>query len=1062
VTVGAFRLFHCKNVMFLIQSPVLMAKLGLAGFVAFGIAIFTAPLPAQVAQEKKETYPNFDLRDPDFDGNGAAATRASIRARIGAPAVDTAAPMTRVRANLGAQIPSLKIEMNRAGTAPEAVGTESLTQFLAGASSQPRADVARRFLVQEAGLFGLTNEQAQALVKFSDYANPAGNMSWVEYRQEANGIPIFQGEIRAAFTSQGALARMTGNLAPGLTYGALPTTPALTPAQAAASAASTIGIALDAATIGANAHKQSNLQATLDQGPFSRPTKTELIYFATEPGVATLAYSMVLWSRPSAYHVVVDAADGTLLWRKNITDHQTQTASYNIYSSDSPSPGSPSGILPGQGTQPPAVNRATVTLIGNEPPNTFNNLGWMTDGTNISTGNNVDCGLDITGGDGIDPAGRAIGSPNRSLIFSYDPAPGGTESPSTTNSRNGAVTNLFYWTNVYHDRLYLLGFTEAAKNFQKDNFSRGGIGNDPVSAQVQDSSGTNNANFSTPPDGSSGVMQMYLFTNPTPQRDGSLDADVFIHELTHGLSNRLHHNGGGLFTQQAAGMGEGWSDYYARCLLSTADEDLGGIYPAGAYATFHFGSAGTFTDNYYYGIRRFPYVLKSSVGANGKPFNPTTFADLDFALINALNDGAFPSSPVIGITANEVHNIGAFWSMALLEMRARLITRLGFAEGNNRALQIVTDAMKLDVASPTITQARDSIIAADVTGYGGADLSDIRSGFAARGLGAGASATGTTFLTISESLFPSSGPGLITISDERGNNNGVVDPGEGVRVTIPLTNSLTTTDTAVTANFGGRSSNYRDIAAGATFSRSFTYKVPRRTSCGTLLQVPFTVTSSNGTGSTTIPIQVGQASTSVSFSESFDAVTPPSLPVGWTTTNTGSSTAIWKTAATVIDSANSAFAGDASSSSDSTLTSPTIAIGSGAQQLSFKHKYNTETPWDAESLEIKIGAGSFTDIIAAGGTFVQGGYGATVPSSAVGNLLAGRLAWSGSVSPQTVIVKLPATASNQSVQFRWHVGSDSNTGGTGWNIDSVQVYSTTYDCTTAADPITPSSGETGN
>ena len=102
------------------------------------------------------------------------------------------------------------------------------------------------------------------------------------------------------------------------------------------------------------------------------------------------------------------------------------------------------------------------------------------------------------------------------------------------------MTNLFYWSNVYHDRTYLLGFTEAARNFQTNNFSRGGIGNDPVSAQVQDSSGTDNANFSTPPDGSSGVMQMYLFVGPTPDRDGSLDGDVFLHELTHGLSNRLH------------------------------------------------------------------------------------------------------------------------------------------------------------------------------------------------------------------------------------------------------------------------------------------------------------------------------------------------------------------------------------------------------------------------------------------------------------------------------------------------------------------------------------------
>ena len=74
----------------------------------------------------------------------------------------------------------------------------------------------------------------------------------------------------------------------------------------------------------------------------------------------------------------------------------------------------------------------------------------------------------------------------------------------------------------------------------------------------------------------------------------------------------------------------------------------------------------------------------------------------------------------------------------VLEMRARMIARLGWAVGNDRALQIVTDGMKLDPVNPTIIQARDSIIAADNAGFGGADVADIRSGFATRGAGAGA------------------------------------------------------------------------------------------------------------------------------------------------------------------------------------------------------------------------------------------------------------------------------------------------------------------------------------
>ena len=50
--------------------------------------------------------------------------------------------------------------------------------------------------------------------------------------------------------------------------------------------------------------------------------------------------------------------------------------------------------------------------------------------------------------------------------------------------------------------------------------------------------------------------------------------------------------------------------------------------------------------------------------------------------------------------------------MALLEVRARFINRLGFANGNQRILQFVTDGMKLDPINPTLLQGRDSIIAA--------------------------------------------------------------------------------------------------------------------------------------------------------------------------------------------------------------------------------------------------------------------------------------------------------------------------------------------------------------
>lgn len=72
--------------------------------------------------------------------------------------------------------------------------------------------------------------------------------------------------------------------------------------------------------------------------------------------------------------------------------------------------------------------------------------------------------------------------------------------PNTTNNLDAARTNAFYVSNMIHDITYLYGFTEAAYNFQNTNFDKGGKAEDKVLMSVQDSSGTNNANFATPPE----------------------------------------------------------------------------------------------------------------------------------------------------------------------------------------------------------------------------------------------------------------------------------------------------------------------------------------------------------------------------------------------------------------------------------------------------------------------------------------------------------------------------------------------------------------------------------
>jgi hypothetical protein len=124
---------------------------------------------------------------------------------------------------------------------------------------------------------------------------------------------------------------------------------------------------------------------------------------------------------------------------------------------------------------------------------------------NIS-GNNVHAYLDQNADDKPDSVGDRI--TNGEFLTAADL----TVAPTTHDDQNVAIQNLFYFNNVVHDTLYQHGFTEAAGNFQENNFGRGGRDHDSVNAEGQDGSGIDNANFATPVDGLNPRMQMFLWT----------------------------------------------------------------------------------------------------------------------------------------------------------------------------------------------------------------------------------------------------------------------------------------------------------------------------------------------------------------------------------------------------------------------------------------------------------------------------------------------------------------------------------------------------------------------
>ncbi|MCX5689156.1 MAG: M36 family metallopeptidase, partial [Planctomycetota bacterium] len=423
------------------------------------------------------------------------------------------------------------------------------------------------------------------------------------------------------------------------------------------------------------------------------------------------------------YDITVDAVTGEILCRTNrLVWDTTQPITMRIFPTDSPAPGSPG--LPTVGTgQFPFITRSLVTVTPDEM-RPYSPNGWIDDNARLTLGNNVDAHTDLSGGNTVDP--RPDGGAARVFDFPFN------ETQAPGNWSAFAVVQMFWYTNNYHDRLYALGFNEVASNFQTSNFARGGTGGDAVIADGQDGGGTNNANWqSTGPDGSSGRSQMYVFTGPTPARDGTLDGDIVYHELSHGLSIRLHQ---GISANVTRSMGEGWGDYFGVSLNAQPTDDPNGTYATGGYATKQFLDA-TFLANYYYGIRRFPYSTDLNL-------NPQTFADSDDG--QQAYPASVPRSPIIGNQATEVHNMGEIWCNTLLEGRAAMWPSLGFA-ANERMMRLVVDGMKLhSVSDPNFLQSRDAIIQADNINFGGADVGPLWTAFAKRGMGSTATAPAST------------------------------------------------------------------------------------------------------------------------------------------------------------------------------------------------------------------------------------------------------------------------------------------------------------------------------
>ncbi|KAH6579249.1 hypothetical protein BASA61_010361 [Batrachochytrium salamandrivorans] len=268
------------------------------------------------------------------------------------------------------------------------------------------------------------------------------------------------------------------------------------------------------------------------------------------------------------------------------------------------------------------------------------------------------------------------------------------------------------WTevaNTFHDVLYEYGFTEPAGNFQQNNFNKGGRDGDPVIINVQISGETNNAYFLAPPDGYPGVLNLHIYTATNPNRDSALDNTIMIHELAHGLSDRLTggaHEDTCMSKIESLGLSEGYSDMMALIFTAKPEDTRNTEKVMGEYVK------GTSRGN-----RGYPYTTNMRV-------NPLTYKD--------------------AIGEKQRHRLGEIWATMLWEVYWSLVEEYDFSEnlhdatqedGNIIFLQLLVGTLMIQPCNPTFKSARDAMLAADEMYYDGVNEHLIRQGFAKRGLG---------------------------------------------------------------------------------------------------------------------------------------------------------------------------------------------------------------------------------------------------------------------------------------------------------------------------------------
>ncbi|MEU4606821.1 M36 family metallopeptidase [Kribbella sp. NPDC023972] len=640
--------------------------------------------PAGKAVGKEKGY--YDARTPSAKTTHARAAKVAGK--------ETAAS-EKFRNSLGSQ-GVVEVDPNT-GTPAQVT---KLNGFLTGRSAKKAQDIALNYVKAHPEIFKLSAGDLATLRLRKDYVDDLGTHH-IFWSQVVDGVEVFGNGLKANVTKNGQLISIMGAPVAGLSSQAqsrsAAAAPKLTAAEARTAAAEDVGGTAKSATA-----KTTGVNTKWNNGDTAKQ-----VWFHTADGLRKGWMTYVNAGGTKIYSHVIDAQTGGLLYRRHLSsDGLGDALVVDNY------PGAAKG-----GTQ-----RVENLIYNKWLPK---NAKTLLEGTSVAAWADVNDDNQPNAGETVKVPGtrttaeyklvsfpNAASSCSTSYICTWDPA----KPDSWKTNLNQDVTNGFYLASNFHDWLAKppISFTPAAGSFDA-------AGGDPVLLNALDGAATgdnggpdgnhiNNANMSTPPDGTPPTMQMYLFGNPFVPTSSSNSADILYHEYGHGLSNRLVVDATGnstLNSIQAGSMGEAWSDFYALDYLVShgleKDTTAPGEVLEGKYVT-HGGSIRTQANDC-----RVKAISPNCVGEDGSK-GGYTYGDF----------------PTIG-GEPEVHSSGEVWAQTLWDLRERF--------GRGYAVSLITRAMELSPADPTMLDMRNAIVQADLVASGGKNAGIIWTVFANRGMG---------------------------------------------------------------------------------------------------------------------------------------------------------------------------------------------------------------------------------------------------------------------------------------------------------------------------------------